>query len=71
MRWRGSKSADPRSGVLDNLCGGWFTSPPPPSALGVAKIRPPSPRRGWLKGAKPSEGLVKEEKILQRQACEF
>ena len=41
------------------------------SALGVAKIRPPSPRRGWLKGAKPSEGLVKEEKILRRQLGEF
>ena len=62
------KSADPRSGVLEHPYGGSFTSPPPPSALGVAKIRPPSPRRGWLKKAFPSEGLVKEKKILRRRA---
>ena len=39
------KSADPRSGVLEHLgFGGRFTSPPPPSALGVS--------------ADPAEGVV-------------
>ena len=52
------KSADPRSGVLEHVERGRFTSPLPPPALGVAAVRPRTPRIVSLKGHKPSDSVA-------------
>ena len=55
--WRNDAiSADPRSGVSEHLDLGRFTSPLPPSALGVATGQHQNPRRVLLKGRKSLGG---------------